>query len=111
MSFRDPNDKSIHQFVSLGVTHLSYGRITMENWDKVITINGGCTLELEINKPSKGDRRPQISVIIKAGKWSIDEKKSKTVRNALTLRGQQLKLSIDKHNLKYGEGNEDEDNR
>jgi hypothetical protein len=104
MSHADPNDKSIHQFISLGVTHLEYGRITFEDWDKVITISKGCVLELEINKPSKGDSRPQISLVIRAGKWSIDEKKSKTVNNALTLRGQQLGLSIDSHNLKFEEG-------
>jgi hypothetical protein len=108
MSLRDPNDKSIHQFISLGVTDLSYGRITVEDWDKVITIQNGCTLEIELNKPTQYDPKPTISIVIRGGRWSIDEKKSKTVKNAFTIRGQQLNLSVDNHNLKYKENDEND---
>jgi hypothetical protein len=104
MSLNDPNDKSIHQFISLGVTKLSYGRILLEEWDKVISIKGGCTLQLELSKPTKYDPNAQISIVLRGGNWSIEDKISKTAKSALTIRGQQLGLSIDSHNLKFEEG-------
>ena len=101
MSLYDSTDKNIYQFISLGTSRFSHGRILLENWDKVITIKNGCYLQLEINKPSQRDPNPQISIILKGGNWSIDDKISKTAKSSFTARaGKQLTLSIIDHNLK-----------
>ena len=101
MSLYDSTDKSIYQFISLGTSRFSHGRILLENWDKVITIKNGCYLQFEINKPSKRDPNPQISIILKGGNWSIDDKISKTAKSSLTARaGSKLTLGIINHNLK-----------
>jgi len=103
MSLYDSTDKSIYQIISLGTSRFSHGRILLENWDKVITIKNGCYLQFEINKPSKRDPNPQISIILKGGNWSIDDKISKTAKSSLTARaGSKLTLGIINHNLKGG---------
>ena len=101
MSLHDPTDKNIYQFMSLGTSRFSHGRILLEGWDKVITIKNGCYMQFEINKPSKRDPNPQISIILKGGNWSIDDKISKTAKSSLTARaGSRLTLGIFDHNLK-----------
>jgi len=94
MSLNNPSDKSIYQEYNIFSKKISHGRITLENWDKVITLRGNCWLEMELNNPSAKDPRPKISIIVRGGDWSIDNKVSNTVRNCATFRYDQMSLGI-----------------
>ena len=94
MSYSNPNDTDTYSVFTLGTNRMSHGRITLENYDKVISINNGCTLEIEINKPSPNDHLPKFSIIIRGGDWSVDDKISKTVKNCAAFRYNQLEFNI-----------------
>tara|TARA_Y100000034_G_C6751103_1_gene333874 strand:+ start:355 stop:660 length:306 start_codon:yes stop_codon:yes gene_type:complete len=94
MSYQNPNDTDTYSVFTLGTNEMSHGRITLENYDRVISINGGCKLEIEINKPSPNDALPKFSIIIRGGNWSVDKKISKTVKNCAAFRYNQLDLEI-----------------
>ena len=97
MALHDLSDKSIYQQYKIVTNKISHGRITLENWDKVITLKGRCWMEWEVNEPSPRDPMPKISIIIKGGDWSIDEKKSNTVKNCAAFRYNQLSLGLVKN--------------
>jgi hypothetical protein len=97
MSFRDPEDKSIYQekvFVTLPMSH---GRITLEDSDQVINLLG-CTLVIEKNTASNNDNVERYSIIIKGGKWFLDDKK-RNPKNAATFR-----YSVDQETEKMLDG-------
>ena len=135
MSKRNPNDKSIYQFASLGVGKWSHGEIVFDvdrettcpnchteynfGRHKVIKIyprkpEWNCFYtEWEINTPSvdkcgKGDRLPRISYIIKGCRLVLEDKAhdSRPAESA-NFRGSQLEIAIN-----HMEGcDSDEDNR
>ena len=104
MSKRNPNDKSIYQFASLGVGKFSHGEIVFDvdrettcpnckesynfGRNKVIKIyprylkgNGDSCFytELELNTPSvdkcgKGDKFPRLSFIVKGCRLVLEDK-------------------------------------
>ena len=94
MALHDLSDKSIYQQCKIVTNKISHGRITLENWDKVITLKGNCFLECEINSPSTKAPNPKISIIIRGGNWSIDDKVSQTVKSCAAFRYDQLHLSL-----------------
>ena len=98
MALHDLSDKGIYQQYKIATNRMSHGRITLENWDYVITINGDCKMEWEVNEPSPRDRNPKISIIIRGGNWSIDKKISSTVKNCAAFRYDQLSLGLVKDN-------------
>lgn len=84
MSLKDPNDKSVYQKKKFLTRKFSHGRITIEDWHKVINVSNGY-LEIESNYSSQFDPDGRLSIIIRGGKWSLDDKK-RTPKNAATFR-------------------------
>ena len=123
MSKRNPNDKSIYQFASLGVGKWSHGEIVFDveknttcpnckeeynfGRQKVVKIypgykGSGCFYtEFELNTPSadncgKGDKFPRISFIIKGCRLVIEDKvHDSRPKESVNFRGSQLEMTID----------------
>ena len=131
MSKRDVNDKKIYQFASLGVGKWSHGEIVFDvdrnttcpnckeeynfGRQKVVKIyprygkdNGQSCFysELEINTPSKGDKFPRISYIMKGCKLVIEDKvhDSRPAESA-NFRGSQLEMTINQMGESKNENN------
>jgi hypothetical protein len=84
MSFHDPEDKSTYQEEVFTTIPMSHGRITLEGSDKVINLLG-CYLVIEKNTASQNDKVERYSIVIRGGKWFLEDK-IRDPKNAATFR-------------------------
>ena len=84
MSFHDPEDKSTYQEKVFATIPMNHGRITLEGSDKVINLLG-CYLVIEKNTASQNDDAERYSIVIRGGKWFLEDK-IRDPKNAATFR-------------------------